>query len=306
MILKAVKEGNLALVKELLEQGEDVNKKTYEEELTPLHIAILNKDIPMIYYLLEQGADIEAEDIGGNRPLHLAVALNLPEIVELLLKQGADVNAKARYGRTPIMFSVVDPSLKLYDMLIKYGASPLDKDIEESTLLHYAATNSNIPMINLLTSQINVNSTNIKGETPLHFAAWKGDLETINALLEQGANLNIPNKEGLYPVDYAALSNHLDVVKVLLDKGAEFSKKDYNLLHHASALGDLELVKKLVPLVDINSKDKDLLTPLHYAIWNKHINVAKYLLEKGADPEAKDLWGQTPKDYAKQKNLTLF
>jgi len=302
MIIEAVKKGELGLVKELLEQGEDVNTKTYEDELSLLHLALLNRDEDMARLLIEHGADIEAEDIGGNRPLHLAVALNMPEMVKLLLDLGADINAKARYGRTPIMFSASHKDLRIFEMLVERGANPFDKDYEGSTLLHYAAANRNIPLINRLSLPINI--TNEKGETPLHFAAWTGDKEVVDLLLEKGAQ-HIPTTQGLYPLDYAHLSEQMDLVKHLLEKGAPFSTQGYTILHHAAALGRKDIVDLLLPKMDINVEDPDLLTPLHYAVWNEQIDLARYLLERGADPEKKDIWGQTPRDYAKQKNLTL-
>ena len=77
--------------------------------------------------------------------------------------------------------------------------------------------------------------------------------------------------------------------------------KDESLIE-AAKRGDLDEVKRLIENgADVNIKDNDGDTPLHYAASGGHLDVVKFLVENGADVNAKDKYGRTPLDVAKPK-----
>lgn len=76
------------------------------------------------------------------------------------------------------------------------------------------------------------------------------------------------------------------------------SDNGWNNLHKAVYSGDIENIKKELPLFDINSITKAGLTPLHMAIKTRNFEVIDFLLENGANIEAKDEKGFTPLYYA--------
>ncbi|MGE3319194.1 MAG: ankyrin repeat domain-containing protein [Candidatus Berkiella sp.] len=93
-----------------------------------------------------------------------------------------------------------------------------------------------------------------------------------------------------------------DVNLFFLDRFAEAKSLT---LHHAARVGDLITVKKLVRLgSNVNEKDLFGSTPLHMAAMYGHKSVAEYLIQKGADLNAKtykiDDYGLTPLDLAAQ------
>jgi ankyrin repeat protein len=53
----------------------------------------------------------------------------------------------------------------------------------------------------------------------------------------------------------------------------------------------------------VNSKDKDGWTPLHWAAWNGHLDIVQILLPNGADVNAKDSDGFQPIDVAKSEDI---
>ena len=59
-------------------------------------------------------------------------------------------------------------------------------------------------------------------------AASLGDAETVNALLNAGANVNAQNKNGRTALMQAAIYRHIKVIKILLDRGANIGVKDIN------------------------------------------------------------------------------
>ena len=93
-LLEAARLGNTERVRQLLQNGADVNLSTHEG--TPLMAASLSGSAELVELFLDNGADPDREDLSGNRPLIAAVKAWDLEIVELLLDRGADVNARDR------------------------------------------------------------------------------------------------------------------------------------------------------------------------------------------------------------------
>lgn len=91
--------------------------------------------------------------------------MNLKDFIDLIEK-GIDVNAQKNNGET-LLFKEVYP--ETIEILIKSGAS--------------------------------VNIVNKNGDTALHYAAKRNDLESILLLLKYGANVRLTNSKGAKPAD---------------------------------------------------------------------------------------------------------
>ena len=141
--------------------------------------------------------------------------------------------------------------LKRYEFLFKDKTS---KRVEK-TLIHFACRNQNVDMLKLLlkTKKFPINYL-YDGKTALEIAIERQNLEIFKILL--------------------------DLPKVLLDKPDHNGKQ---AIHYASSIKNSEFIKLLIDndrkkVVDINSKDKSQLTPLHYACLNNCTDPALYLL----------------------------
>ncbi|XP_071957300.1 BRCA1-associated RING domain protein 1-like [Antedon mediterranea] len=115
---------------------------------------------------------------------------------------------------------------------------------------------------------------NKKGETPLHLASIKGDIQNVEMLLQQGADANVRDYAGWRPLHEAANHGHADVVSLLLDHGA---------------------------LIDAPGFEND--SPLHDALANNRINVVKVLVKNGANIMARNMFGLTPTGMAITKAM---
>ncbi|WP_264682379.1 MULTISPECIES: ankyrin repeat domain-containing protein [unclassified Wolbachia] len=97
----AVIRGNLQTVKNLIEQGANIETKD-KEEWKLLHYAAVRNHIMVVKFLVEQGANIETKDEKGRTPLHRAAERGHKEIVEFLVDQGASIETKSKDNKTPL------------------------------------------------------------------------------------------------------------------------------------------------------------------------------------------------------------
>jgi hypothetical protein len=115
------------------------------------------------------------------------------------------------------------------------------------------------------------------GETMVHKAAIKGDVEKVRELLEDNAYVNTTDNNGWTPLHEACNHGHEDIVKLLL------------------TIAD---PKAKVNTIGSNIVSIDKITPLHDAAENSYASICKLLLEHGANPRLKDVRGRIALDVA--------
>uniref|UniRef100_A0A8C8VI50 NFKB inhibitor beta n=1 Tax=Pelusios castaneus TaxID=367368 RepID=A0A8C8VI50_9SAUR len=100
---------------------------------TPLHVAVLRKNLEMVKLLIDSGADLNKAELScGRSPLHLAVESQSSEVVECLLRAGVDTGAQMYVGYTPIYSAMHRPNQKILQLLREFGSEEPDWDSEES------------------------------------------------------------------------------------------------------------------------------------------------------------------------------
>lgn len=103
-LMMACIKGHLALARELIRRGADVNREGW----TPLHYAA-SADTPqtlaIIQLLLEENAYIDSESPNGTTPLMLAAQYSSEAVVDWLLKEGADATLRNQRGFTAADFA---------------------------------------------------------------------------------------------------------------------------------------------------------------------------------------------------------
>jgi ankyrin repeat protein len=138
---------------------------------------------------------------------------------------------------------------------------------------------------------------------PLHEAARTGRVQTVERLIDQGADVAARDGGGETALTTAALFGQRRVVEVLLDRGAAVDERNrggFTALHAAAFGGHLAVVRLLLDRgASVNDQENDALkTVLHMAAEENYLDIAALLLAKGADIEAKDLNHHTPASKA--------
>lgn len=134
-----------------------------------------------------------------------------------------------------------------------------------------------------------------QGLTPLYFAVQESHTDTVDALLNEGAEVNLKYNKGITLLHVAVQKGNIEIAKLLLAKGAEVNAKDkydWTPLYDAAVKGNKGMVELLLSRqADASICNNDKATPLH-AAYNKE--VAELLLTKGVAIDATDNEGAQP------------
>lgn len=297
-LLEASKAGDLETVQRIVSaNAHTVNCRDLDgRHSTPLHFAAGYNRVPVVEFLLENGAEVHASDKGGLVPLHNACSYGHYEVTELLVKHGANVNVADLWKFTPLHEAAAKGKYEIVKLLLKHGAdphkknrdgaSPLDLvregDQEVSDLLRGnaalldAAKKGCLARVTRLVTPENINCRDAQGRnsTPLHLAAGYNNFEVVEFLLENGADVNAQDKGGLIPLHNASSYGHLDIAALLIK---------HNTV--------------------VNAIDKWCFTPLHEAAQKGRTQLCALLLAHGADPYMKNQELNTPIELASAEDV---
>jgi ankyrin repeat protein len=308
VVADAVMKGDKATVKTLLAGGADVNA-AQGDGMTALHWAARSGDAEIVRMLLYAGANVKAVTrLGAYTPLMMAAALGHAEAVAALVSAGADVKAVNSTGSTPLMLAARSGDARAVTMLVENGADPNAREqVFGETPLMFAAADNRVDAIaallkggadpKLTSKVVNVGSLTSPeqeflqqqggqagqagaaggrgGAVPpgqqqgqqggggggFRFAGGKGGVDRPYFYNEL-----IGSQGGMTALHLAARGGHTDAVKTLVAGGADINQ--------------------------VNAGDKT--SPLLIATINGHFDLAAWLLEQGADPNAPADNGVTP------------
>ena len=251
------------------------------DQLDQLIEAVRERDHAAVRDLLGQEIDVNAREGDGATALHWAVVRDDLESMSLLLDAGADVNASNDYGVTPLSLACTNRSATAVGVLLEGGADP--------------------------------NAASMMGETPLMTCSRTGNAAAVTALLDHGAEVGAREaSHGQTALMWAAAQSNPEVVRVLLAHGADLhARSDVHLLPVSLGEGDpfgppfMEPQRGSTPLLfavrhghvenarllldagdDVNQVAPNGQSALVLASFSGQGELAAFLLERGADPEA--------------------
>lgn len=185
----------------LLVKGVNLNAPG-SDGLTLLSRAVESNNLALVNKLISLGANVSAADTDGDTPLIHAVRNK--QLLTLLISKGADINHPGQNG-TALNAALNMQQMDTVAYLLSKGANPTVADMKGNTPLHYAARTAHdtaaIPM--LIAAGARVNAVNQDGDTPLHIAIRYGNEPGAKALIGHGAKVNIKNYANQTPLDLA-------------------------------------------------------------------------------------------------------
>jgi ankyrin repeat protein len=247
----------------------------------------------------------------GDPALVVAARDGDSETVRALLNKHADVNETARDGSTALLWAVYQSNVPMARALIAAGANFAKPNRYGVTPLLQASRNGDSAMIaELMKAGASVRSADHpEGETPLMAAARTGKVDAVELLMEAGSDVNAADTyQNETALMRAAEEGHVDVVNTLLAAGAnpnvkahvstlsdrkhaDHSTGGFTALMFAARNGHENVVRALAKSgADLKATNGDGLTASAIAIVNDRFDLAKVLLDLGADPNDGSLY----------------
>lgn len=305
-LIAAVQTGDLKAVKAALVQKTAVNTPA-PDGMTPLHWAVQNNDVAIVDALLAAGADVKAVTRYGIQPISLAAGNGNAAIAERLLKAGADANATMPDGETALMQVARNGNPDAVKVLLAHGAK-IDavEKVRGQNALMWAAAEGNVAAIKVLVEAgANINAHSKMRGIKSVVAKSTGDGKPVDESLSvdpkpmakaEPAKPAAPKPYDETDPDANESQGNVMVLKKTFPKGRDISLQAYGTRTVTEGLtpmlfavrsGRFDAVKALLESgAKIEEPASDGTTPLYMAIVNAHWEMAAYLLNKGADPNA--------------------
>lgn len=231
-----------------------------------------------------------------------------------LLENGFDINTRNRMGETALFKTIGTWNMKLAKFLIQHGADVNSEAYTEKeqiksdegtewvgvasgtsnySILFHAIRNGQEEMVNLLLeggAKMNESdkSTVVHEAAKLHYDRSKRLVEYVLSL---GLNVNLEDRDGCIPLHLALMYNSDKIVSLLLNHGADMNNERHygKLLFSAAQGGYKNIVQQLYEKgVQMDQKDSNGRTPLHYAAQRGKEEVIQLLLSYGLKPDEED------------------
>ena len=344
VLMTAARAGAAGLVRLLIARGADPNARERTRGQTALMWAAARNHARTVHALVELGADVHLRTERAARPKRNPIREEHPpptgftalvfaargghlDAVRALVEAGADVNDTLSDGQSALVVAVANANWELADYLLDRGADPnlmgagwnaLHQAVRTRRMSIGPGTPGPIPSGRLdsieVIRKLNAkgvdldarmtrngmkdgqrNRLNRLGATAFFLASKVTDVEAMRVLLDAGADPLMPTADGTTPLMAAA---GVAIYNPGEDGGSLEGQEDEVL----------DAVRMLVELGnDVNASNYRGETALHGAAFRGASNVVAYLVEQGADLEARTTqYGLSPLAIAAGLSYTEF
>ncbi|XP_059564277.1 ankyrin repeat domain-containing protein 42 isoform X3 [Myotis daubentonii] len=298
----AVRAGDVKQLSEIVERGVSINEVDILHKFTPLHWAAHSGSLEA---LIINGANLATKDDRGCTPLHLAATHGHSFTLQIMLRSGVDPSITDVREWKPVHYATFHGRLGCLQLLVKWGCGIEDVDYNGNLPVHLAAMEGHLHCFKFLLNRMNsatqaLKAFNDNGENvldlaqrfykqnilqfiqgaeyerndpkdqeslafPGHVAAFKGDLEMLKKLIEDGViNINERDNNGSTPMHKAAGQGHIECLQWIIKMGADSNitnkagEKPSDVAKRFAHLAAVKLLEGLQKYdVDDNEIDED-------------------------------------------------
>ncbi|MDO4503707.1 MAG: ankyrin repeat domain-containing protein [Clostridia bacterium] len=265
--------------------------------------AIEIDNLPMLIFLIDNGADINARYDNG-RTVLMQITYNYRyneydkvNLVDYLIRMGANINIRDYDGSTALIYAAMHGNMSVIELLLKdWGANINDRNYCGWTSLMIAISLNYgfIARFLIKNKNVNINAKNCNGNNALMLAVIFSGLDMVKLFFDDIDNTKIKN---------VGIPMNKSVVKNKININAK-NKKGYNALMLASKNGKSDIVNFLISKkADIDAQNNDGDSALMLAFKYKKIDVIKILMEKRANLEIRNHKGLNVLDIARENNM---
>ena len=268
-------------------------------------VLAINNDAPTetIKFLLEQpGNDVNKPTHDNRNYLHWASGKGNIEIVKYLIAKGSDINLEDSHGSFPITAAASSGqnNTEIYEAFFKAGIDPKKKYQNGANLLLLAiSSDKELKAADYFaTKGMSLKDVDNDGNTSFTYAARSGNIPLLKKLLEKGVK---PNDNALFTAAQGSRreSNTIETYKYLVEevkiKPTALNKSGQNVLHVlAGKPNQIEIIKYFISKgVDPNKADKEGNTPLMVAASARETSVLEFLLPTAKNVNAQNIKGES-------------
>jgi ankyrin repeat protein len=300
------------LCSKLLERSD--REATDKTGHTPLMMSAMNGRTKLLQALLDKGVNKEAFNDDKQTALHLATLNEQADVVKTLLEARVNINAVDSNSLTPLNLAVKNGQTSLVNVLLE--GKPSNDVAREDPLALYRAHKKNLQLATeyghdsilklLMKTKIEINRTNVDGNTALHLAVQNGQEDIVQMLLDDKADANKTNKKGFTSLHLATLVagfSDTSMCSILLKHGADVNRKTSNdrntVLHIAVRSLSTRFLKLFLDnKAQIDIQNNEGTTALGIAVEHGYGDEIRLLLERKANPNLLDKSGKTVLEIA--------
>lgn len=272
-----------------------------------IHEAIKKNDLESLQSFLHHDRKDTNIVLDYKSALGTAAELGNCDAAKLLIKHGCDINLRSAFLQSPVFLAAGCGHLEFVKLLVESGADLQLRYVLGNAPIHEACLNGHEDIVQYLLGQsgCDVNYRTHRKETPLHMASLKGHVGIAKLLMSAGADLTAV-KGGVRPtcsaIHLATACDSAEIVDLLVRAGVDVDMPmqhiDRTAIHIACITGSRKSAEVLIShncnVNKISMGYDDRKSPLLKAIELNRIEIARLLIDAGADLNHGDQYGATP------------